>query len=69
MLRSCNYNIVGSNSYKRLIFVIIYINVGLILRAKALIKHPNKDVIINNNSALEVLELVESVLKFIIILI
>ena len=50
-------------------FVIIYINVGLILRAEALIKYPNKDVIINDNSALEVLKFVESVLKFIVILI
>ena len=69
MFRSCDYNIVGGNSHKRLMFVIIYINVGLILRAEALIKYPNKDVIINDNSALEVLELVESVLKFIAILI
>ena len=69
MLRSCDYNIVSGSSYKRLIFVIIYINVGLIFRAEALIKYPNKDVIINNESALEVLELVKSVLKFIAILI
>ena len=69
MRRSYNCNTVGNSNYKRLIFVVIFINVSLIFRAKAFIKYPNKDVIINNNSTLKVLKFVKLILKFIIILI
>ena len=66
---SYNYNISGNNNYKRLVFVVIFINVSLIFRAEAFIKYPDKNVIINNNSTLKVLEFIKSVLKFIIIFI
>ena len=52
-----------------LIFIVIFINIGLIFRAEALIKYLNKNVIINNNSILKVLKFVKLILKFIIILI
>ena len=69
MRGSCDCNTSGGGSHKRLVFVVVFIDVGLILRAEALMEHPDEDVVINDNSALKVLEFVESVLKFIAILI
>ena len=73
ILRNRNRNGININTYsnglKGLIFVIIYINVSLIVRAKSLIEYLDKYVIINNNNTLEVLKFVKFILKLIIILI
>ena len=67
--RNYNYYVINNNNRKGLIFIIIYINISLILRAEAFIKYLNKYVIINNNRALKVLKFIKLILKLIIILI
>ena len=68
--KSYNYNIINNNNYKMLIFITIFININLILRAEAFKEYLNKNVIINNNNnILKVLKFVKLILKFIIIFI
>ena len=47
--------LIFNNYFKRLIFIVININVGFIFRAEAFIKYLNKYIIINNDRILEVL--------------